>query len=354
MQDNTVSARNIGCMIALMTLSSLLITGLGSVGQDMWLATIVAALIAVPLLLVYARISSLNRGLNLIDIVYKHFGSLWGCVLTLLLSWYALHVSALVTRNFTEFVSSISLEHTPKVFIIIGMIAAGGYLANTNFKVLGRWSLIVLLLVTINLVLTLLLSLSSIQISYLKPVMEHSVREIFSSSLSFGAVAFAETALALVAFGAMKSGDSPYKAYGIGIGFGAVLLVSVVMRNIMLLGREMISTAVFPSYITARIINPGTFIEHIESIVSFNLILLGITKVSICIRAASMGVAKLFRLEVTDRMVITPISLLSIAICVTSFQNMQELISFLSAYRLYASLFTVLIPLIIWLKSERN
>jgi spore germination protein KB len=268
-----------------------------------------------------------------------------------MLSFYAAHVSALVTRNFAEFVVSISLENTPKIFIIVGIMAVGGYLASTNFKTIGRWSLIVLSIITFNLAITIFLSIPSMHISYLKPVMEHSIGDILSDGFSFGSIAFCETALALIAFGDIKKGESPYKAYGIGIAFGTVIMLSVFLRNCTMLGREMISTAVFPSYITAQLISPGSFIEHIESVVSFNLILLGITKIAICLRAASMGAAKLLRSDDFKKCIV-PICLLSTAFCVTTFSNIQELIAFADAYRFYALVFAVLIPILIWIKSE--
>ncbi|MDR2932406.1 MAG: endospore germination permease [Oscillospiraceae bacterium] len=351
MQNTAISSRNIGCLIALSSISSLLMTGSGKIGQDMWLAVIAATVFAVPLVLMYARIAKLNPGLNLYEMACQNLGNAAGSIITALLSWFALHISALVTQNFTEFVVTISLENTPKVFIIMGMIAVGGFLAGTNFNVMGRWSVIILIIVSGNLFVTLLLSLPSVNFSNLKPVMEHGLPEILSTGFSFGAIAFAETVLALVAFGSAEEKARPYKAYAFGIGYSAVMLLSVVMRNATVLGREMAATTVFPTYVTARIVSPSAFVEHIESIVSLNLILIGITKVSICIRASAMGVAKLLRMADIKKLIV-PVSLLSVAVCVASFSNMKELILFVDAYRFYVIPFTIIIPAAIWTGSE--
>lgn len=352
MQNNSISARNIGCMITIVSLCSVLMTGFGTIGQDMWLSVIASIIMSVPLILMFARIAKVNPGLGLFEIIDRHFGKVIGAILTGLLSWYALHVSTLVTSNFTEFVSTISLEHTPKAFIIIGMITVGGILAASKTMVMGRWSLIVFIIVTCNLVVTVPAALPSMHISNLKPVMEHSLAEIFSTGFSLGSIAFFETVLVLVVFGSLKSDDKPTKAYLFGIGWGFLLILLVIIRNIMVLGREMVTISVFPSYITARVTSPDDFIEHIESIVSFNLILLGITKISICIRAAAVGVAKILKMEDMNKQCVIPVCLLSIAICATNFSNFQELIAFVEAYRFYAIPFTFVIPAIIWIKSE--
>lgn len=350
--NNSISARNVGCMIALISLSSVLMTGFGTIGQDMWLSVIAAAVMSFPLILMFARIASVNPGLGLFEIIDHHFGKVVGIIFIALLSWYALHVSTLVTRNFAEFVSTISLEHTPKVFIIIGMIAVGGILAASKVKVMGRWSLIVFIVITGNLILMGLAALPSMKFSYLKPVLEHSLGEIISTGFSLGSIAFSEVVLVLTIFRSLKSGDKPIRAYLIGIGWATVFILTVIMRNIMVLGREMVASSVFPSYITARVVSPGDFVEHIESIVSFNLILLGITKVSICIRAAAMGIAKILKMEDMTNRCVVPVCLLSIAICATNFTNFQELIVFVEAYRFYAIPFVLVIPVIIWIKSE--
>ena len=49
---------------------------------------------------------------------------------------------------------------------------------------------------------------------------------------------------------------------------------------------------------------------------------------------------------------IAPMALLTIAISITTFTNMQELIDFTEAYRYYALPFALLIPVILWIKAE--
>lgn len=276
-------------------------------------------------------------------------------ILTLLMSWYSLHVSALVTRNFSEFVSTISLENTPDMLIIMGMVLVAGYLAASDFKVIGRWSLTVLIVVSVILLITLIFSISVMDFSNLKPVMqEHSLKEIASAGFSIGTIAFGETVLALAAFGAMKPGEKPFKAYGIGIGIGALILLCATTRNILVLGREMLEYTIFPSYVAVRVISIGNFIDHLESVISFVLILMGITKVAICLRAASMGAKKLLKTQVPVKHVVIPMAMLAVAISVTNFTNMQELLDFSEAYRYYSLLFVLLIPVMIWIKSEMH
>ncbi len=352
MKNSEISARNIGCVIALMSLATSLITGFSEVGQDIWIAVLLSLVLGLPLMMMYARIAALNPGLGIFDIISLRAGRFWSKVFDLAIIWYALHVSALVTRNFAEFVVTISLERTPKVFIIMAIIAVAGYLSGENDNLLGRWALIIVIVIVCNLFITLVLSLPSISFDNLKPFMEHEAKKIFSTAASLAAIAYAETVLILICFNSLKSGDTPYKAYGIGALLGTGLLLGALTRNILVLGREVVEISLFSSYIMARVINPGTFVEHIESLIAFNLILLGITKAAVCLRVAAVGMAKLFKKEEGPPNLTVTACLVSTALCVTVFSNMLEMVDFAAAYRYYVIPFAVVIPAVLWIKSE--
>lgn len=348
--QNNISARNIACLICVMVTSSVLMGGGSEVGQDVWISVLAAIIMAIPLGLLYSRIASLNPGLNFFDMVYQRFGKIGGAIAAIIISFWALHIVGLLTRNFSEFVVAISLENTPKVIVDLGIIGVGAYLARTNFKVMGKWGAAATLMIMVYLFITILLALPTMTFSHIRPVFEHSITEILSSAFAMGAISFAETALMLCAVGNLKKDEKPVKAYMIGIIFGGISVLAVVLRNVTVLGRGIISTSIFPSYITARIIKPGQFIEHIESIVSFNLILIGITKAGICLKAASLGAAKLLKAD--DKKLMVPLSLAALAISVTTFSNMEELIVFLGAYKYYVIPAAIVIPLLLWIVSE--
>jgi spore germination protein KB len=206
--------------------------------------------------------------------------------------------------------------------------------------------------ITLLTVLTTLLSIPVMRPANLKPVLEHSVTELFMGSVSFGATAFLETVLILALLGNLKKNNSPYKTYRFGLIFGVLGLVSSALRNTTVLGKEISATAMFPSYTAVRVIGFGDFFEHMESLTSFNLILLGFTKAAICIYAASAGAAKLFGVDSYKKLVL-PVSLLSLIACLTVFTNMQQLSWFTGdVYPLVAMVFAAVIPILIWIKSE--
>lgn len=69
MKTKEVSARNIGCMIALMVTCGQLMTGFNPVKQDIWAGVLSALLMALPLAAILIRIVKLNPQKDLFEII---------------------------------------------------------------------------------------------------------------------------------------------------------------------------------------------------------------------------------------------------------------------------------------------
>ena len=355
MKTTTASARNIGCLIALMVSCGQLMTGFNRTKQDIWAGILFSAFISLPLFAVLLRIIKLNPGKDLFEIISDNFGRVSSFILIFLISLYALAVSALVTRNFSEFVSTISLEKTPDPLIIAGMILAAAYLTGSNYNIMGRWAITILIAVNIILVLTFCFSIPYMDLTNLKPVLqEHSLGEIISSGTTFGAIAFGELVLVISAFGSLKPSEKPLKSFVIGIGIGVLMLLVTILRNVLVLGRDMVDYSLFPSFVATRVLSVGNFVEHLESVISFVQILVGITKAAICLRAAALGAQKLLKNRFSIGKVIIPIAAAAAIISAAAFDNMKQMLQFAEPYKYYAAPFAIGIPVVIWIKSESS
>ena len=346
-----ISARNIGCLIALAVASSSFVSGYDSIGQDSWIAVSLAALIAVPVIGMYARTMRLYPGMGLFDIAENMFGGVFGKVVIAFMTWYFLHVSSLVLSLFTFFINLAALKETPDIVVMGSLLLVAAYLSASGIHTMGKWALLIVIMILGNLVLTIAFSARSMDISHLRPVMAHSGRHLLSEAWCFGAFAFGETIVALTAFGSLKEGESPYKAYYLGLGLGAAVIISVALRNILVLGPHMLDASVFPSYIATRIVTFGNFLENVESIISFALVLMGVSKLALCLHAAAAGGAKLLGKR-GERYFILPASLFALVLSLTSFEHMADFFAFAEVYRYYALPFLVIIPAAIWIAAE--
>ncbi len=351
MKKEMIPVRGAGSMMALMVTCSSILTGMGTAKQDMWLSILLSGLMFLPVVLVYSRICALCPQQGLYEIIQTLFGKIIGFVLTLLFSVYALTIAALTLRNFVEFTVVIALEDTPKIPLMMAILFTVVFLARQGLSVFGKWSTIICVMILVNLAFTLLLSLDVIEVSRIKPILDHSFSELTGNATSIGAIAIGETVLIMTFMGQVGEGKSAYKVYLWGLLIGIMALALVSLRNLLILGPEMVAAAKFSGYMAVRIVHMGTFFERMESIISFNLILMGITKITLCLFAAAMGTAKLLKID-DDRKLLVPVSLLVLALCSVVFKTAFEMFDFAWMYKYVAFPIQIVIPVILWIVAE--
>ena len=348
---NSISNRNVCSLISLVILSASLVNDKNSLRQDAWLALLFSGIAVVPIYLAYARTLRLFPKMGFYDIIETLFGRIVGIILISLMFFYALWASAITLFNFSEYTSLISLENTPKLVILLAFAAVSVYLSCAGINVLGRWSVIMSASLIFNLGITFILAAKSINPEYLQPVFNHSFPEIAKGSVAICAAAFGDVILTTSIFAAFKEGDSPYKAYMYGLLSGGLFLILLYVRNIMILGTGMVEASVYPSYAANRVIYIGNFLEHVESLTSFNLMLLGITKISLCLSASSISAAKIFKLK-KHNFTIAASAALALIIGLTVFKSSDQIITILRLYLPWTFPFFVLLPLVVWIAAE--
>ena len=339
-------------MLILFIFGSSVVVGVsGEAGQDAWISLLMAAVMMVPLLLLYARIMRLFPETDLFDIMEILFGKIIGRVLILLVTWYALHLCALVLRNFTEFLQIVAFPETPQLPMMLALILVTAYLARSGENILGKWSIIMFPIVTLTVLFTVLIGLVDLDFTHLEPVLTQEFTKIAGGAYQTLTFPLAETVLFLCLAGAVRKEINPYKLYGFAIAISTVILVLVILRNIMILGTPMISASYFPSYTTARILHLGDFLTRIEGTITMNFLLAGIVKITLCLTAASKGIAKIFAIQEYKKMVM-PTSMLAVALCAIVYTSTMEMFGFLKYYQIYAIPFQMIIPLAVWITAE--
>lgn len=351
MGAGSISARNIGCILMTMVSCVTIVSGASNIGHDTWLAWLLGGAVSLPLVWVYCRISALFPQKGLYDICETLLGRVAGGVVTFLMSAYALVITALTLRIFVEFTIVVGFYKTPYMVLIMAIGLVSLYLASKGMDVLGRWSFIVIVVVILNVLFTTMISYDVIQIDNILPVLNHDSGDIWYNGWMLASIGVGETVLLLACIGNIKQKESPYRAYALGILVGIASSAVILMRNVMILGPAMDEAVIFPSYTAVRVIQFGSFFERMESIISFNLVLMGITKLALCLLACSRGAGKLMRSKNPHHLLV-PIFLLVLTVCSIIFKGMPEMFNFAWIYPLLALPFQVVIPIALWIVGE--
>ena len=350
--NNQLTTRQMTLMIVLFMFGSSVVIGVSPQNrQDSWISLLTAAVLCIPVFLLYARIIHLMKGQDFFTSILDWFGTIAGKIIIGFFVWYCLHMAGIVTRNLSEFMEIAAMPETPQLPLMTSVLLVSTYLCKSRIQVIGRWSVIGFYITSAIIIITILATVSHMNFYYLFPIMEHSPAEIFDSAFKISAFPYAECVAFLPLMSAVKN-SNPYKTFLKGHFWSTVLLMIILLRNIFCIGPHLMVAEYFPSFTCAKIMEIGDFLSRIEGTISINLIIAGLTKTTIFLYSGSLGLAKLINIPNKMDLITMPVCLFALTLCMISYTDALQMFGFLDFYAYYAFPFQIIIPVIIWLMGE--
>lgn len=340
-------------MMVLFIFGSTLVMGTGGEAErDMWISITASILVAIPIYLVYSRVLTLFPGKDLFQILELNFGKFFGKLISLLFIWFAFHLGALVLRNFGEFIINVALPETPMIvpIIIFGFLCIWG--AKAGIETMAKCSEYFLIFVMSLIILFGLLSIPNMDMDNILPIMGNGLSKALAGLLSSFAFPFGETVVFMMVFSALQHKKSPYKVYITALLLGGTVVIYVALRNILVLGPATIKAVYFPSYSAISRVNIGNFLQRMELAVTIVFILSGFIKVSVCLLAATKGIARVLGFD-DYRILVMPIGLLMVNLSYLVYKDIGEMFDWaFKVWPYYAFPFQVILPVMIWIFIE--
>ncbi|QZY54577.1 GerAB/ArcD/ProY family transporter [Crassaminicella profunda] len=342
----TISDREGICLVILfISGSSLALPTAGDAGRDLWLAIIIAIIIAIPILLLYSKLLSLYPGKDLFDILVMIFGRFLGKIIGILYIWFSFHLGALVIRDFGEFPITVSIPETPIIAPMLLVVILSIWIVKEGIEVLGRWAKLFLLFNAPLPSILILLLISQMDIGNIQPVLYEGIKPLLKGTFSAFSFPFAETVVFTMILSSLKTKKSPYKIYIKGLLLGGMLIAGVSLAEILVIGPDLYAVTFFPNHSVARKVHIGQMLSRMEVIVILATITAAFLKVSVCLLAVCRGIMKLFRLN-NYRFLVAPIGLLMLLLSIIIHKNIIEMFEWNSAvWAYYAFPFQVIIPI---------
>lgn len=347
MQREIIPSRQAVCLMIMFIIGSAIVLSPGSSAkQDVWIAILLAMAVSFPVYFIYSRLTIMFPGKDLYDILHILYGNFIGKVLSLAFVWYFFHLGAMVMRNFSEFIRLVSIPETPQFAITLCMGILCIWAVRAGLEVLARWAGFVLPLLLAIVLITLLLSMTKIESFSLKPVLYDGLKPVLNGALSVFTFPFAETVVFTTILNSLRKTANAYKVYVLSVVIAGLLMLMVSIRNVMLLGFEASSMLYFPTYAAVSVINIAEFFQRNEVVVSMTFLLGGFIKVSVCLYAASKGLARV--LNITEyRHLAAPMGLLMMDLSILIYCNIMEMFDWaFNIYSFYALPFQVLLPVV--------
>ncbi len=350
MNKELITEKQALAIMIMFTLGSTLVLGAGGTAKnDVWLAIFLSMLMTVPALLIYCRIQSSYPDKNIYDIFNEVYGTIAGKLISLFFIWYVFHLGALVVRNFTEFIVSVSLPETPQNIIGLFMIVLCIWAAKAGIEVIGRWTSIMLPIMVLVILAVTMLFAPIFDFENLKPVLYDGFAPVLDSAFSVFAFPFAETVVFLTFFNQLTKKEKVYEVYFLNLIISGTFILLVSVRTLLSLGVPNISILFFPTYASVRLINIGDFLERIEITVAIVFLLAGFIKISVCLYGAAIGTAHLLGYS-NYRKIVAPLGLAMLILSIVIYKNTSEMFEWANKiYKYYAFAFQVFIPVLTYM-----
>lgn len=352
MRSENITFRNALFFMIIVTTGKAIVLGFPhDVEQDTWAALLLSMGGVLPLMLVYGRLLHLMPGLDIFQMATTALGQVPGKIASGLMLFYYMHLGAVILGNYSEFIHLTSLFRTPVIVITLLLFSACLYLAKSGVETLGKWSAVMVAITLLTLTFIVPAFIPRVNLENLQPTLSHTPEQLALAGLKLVPLPFGESVILLAIIGSLEKGRSPYRLFTLGALISCGTLIAVFVGTCGVLGPRLLSVVYFPTYKAASLVQAGQFLERIEAFLAFTSILSGVSKVAACIIASAKGISCILNFP-SYRNAVLPMGTLMTAFSVILFHNIVEMFEFIDVYTLYAILFQVIIPILIWVTGE--
>jgi spore germination protein KB len=268
--------------------------------KDAWLAILLAMCGGIVIFFIYYFLFRQYPNLSLIGYARKAFGKYLGWIIGLLYSLFFLYISARNTREFSELLLSSTLPETPLLAIIILFVLTICYVLSLGIEVLGRTAeVFIVILVFMGFIGNLLVFLSgNVDIRNLQPFLENGWKPILTTAFPHLVVfPFTELIVFLMLLPYLNRPRSVKKVWLSVLISSGLILSWTASLNIAVLSVDVAERATFPLLSTIGKVNLFEFIQRMDAIVVFTMLITVFFKASIYLYGTVIGLVELFKLK---------------------------------------------------------
>lgn len=238
-------------------------------GIDAYFSVIIAAILGLPLLLIFFRLFDYEPDLPLPKKVEKLCGKKIGFVINLIFAVVVFLLGVNLFFNLMNFIVSQFLPETPTFFVGFMFLLVIGYSNRKGIEAMSRTSLLLLVIVLILFLLTSYGLYPTFDIQNLKPVLEYGIgRPLFGSLYVLTLNLSPFLMLLLIPKNQLTDPQKVKKRMIVSYFFVLILLFFVVFATLGNLGIYLASIYQYPEYIVLKRINIFNFLDRIENVVT--------------------------------------------------------------------------------------
>ncbi|MGG1368187.1 GerAB/ArcD/ProY family transporter [Priestia megaterium] len=355
MEKAKVSVIQLFTMMFIFNLGTALIVAYGiNAKKDAWLAILLGMCMGMVLFFIYYSLFRQYPTLPLTGYARKILGKYLGWIIGLLYVLLFLYMAARNVRDFGDLLVSSTLTQTPLLAVNFSLVIMICYVLYLGIEVLGRTAevfIVILLLFGVAGNFFVLVS-GDFDFNQIRPFLEQGwklpLRVAFRDVFFFP---FGEMIVFTMLLPYLNRPKLVKKVWLSAIVSSGLLLSWTAILNIAVLSVDVVERSVFPTLLTIGKVNLFDFIERLDAIVVFTMLITVFFKVSIFLYGAVIGIVDLFKLN-NRQQILLPIGVIIIFLSMTMASSFSEhLEEGHDVLHYYFIGFHLLIPLLMFLVS---
>ncbi|WP_243014160.1 GerAB/ArcD/ProY family transporter [Brevibacillus borstelensis] len=315
--------------------------------QNAWIAAIIGIVIDLVLIVMYVALGNLFPGMTLAQYSEKILGKWPGKLISLLFFSFFIFLSALMVRDLGNFIVSNVMPETPVEVILISFSMVVVIATRYGLEVIARTTEIFFPWIFVSLLFLTFTLLPEIAINQLEPVTEGGIKPLLGAGIQFSSLQEFVCFLMLLPF--VNRPKKVLHSLLLGAAAGGVILIIITALCILVLGSDFTARNIYPSFVLAKKISIGNFLERVEVLLAGVWFLSIFIKTTITFYVSALGLAQSLELR-TYKPLTVPLGVLMVALSVLAYPNITKLLEFVpKIWFSYAYTFLLLLPLLLLL-----
>ncbi|GKU83519.1 GerAB/ArcD/ProY family transporter [Niallia sp. NCCP-28] len=327
MEKAKISVIQLFAMMFIFEMGTALVISYGiTARKDAWIASLLSMGGGIILFFIYYSLFRQYPKLPLTGYIREIFGKYLGWMIGFIYIIYFLYIAARNLRELGDLLVSSTLKETPLMAIIIPLVLAICYVIYMGAEVLARTSEVFIVILFLFGIVGNFLALVSGNVEFhnLLPILEHGWKPILTTAFpEIIAFPFAEVIVFTMLLPLLNKPKYAKRVWLSSLLSSGIILSWTVSLNIAVLGVQVTERATFPTLSTVSKINLMDFIQRLDAIIVFTLLITVFFKASIYLYAAAIGIADLFKLDSHHRIVL-PIGTVVIYLSLNTASNFSE------------------------------
>ncbi|RBW67982.1 spore gernimation protein [Bacillus taeanensis] len=288
--------------------------------QDAWIASILGLGIGLLLVFLYSALGQIYPKLTLFQLCERILGKWFGKTISFLFFSYFFITCPFLLRQIADFMTIQFMIETPVqaiMLIFMFVIIMGTRLGLESFarsaEIFFPWIILLLTFITLG-------NLNQIELKNIQPILEVDFKSLLRANNIYIGILFLELIIFLTLIPYVDKPEKAGRALLTGTFIAGLITTFITLLSIGVLGADFTARNIYPTYILAKKIDIGEFIQRFEAVLAIAWFLSIFYKLLICFYASTLGLIQIFNLK-SNRPLIFPLGIITVVLSISMLPN---------------------------------